>query len=118
MGWSITKKDNKYRIYSSIVDEYITDYMNKDEIIRFLFHNKFENLIQDMIKDMNHFPVGWFDKETGKRYIENEKYDKIHQLTKSQDKMYEFFLKELKKSGVTLSVQDVDGVYYSTEDIE
>jgi hypothetical protein len=116
MGWRIEIKDEKYRVYSTIVDDYISDYMDKNKLIRFLFWHRFEGLMREMLEDIIAFPNKWIDKETGK-YLncDKEKSDKFYALLENRKKMFEYFFTKIKEAGITLYLQDIDGVDIHTE---
>lgn len=111
MGWSIKQNKEKFRVYSTNVDDYITDWLDKDELIRFLFWNKFERLMEDMLKDIICFPHGWSDKSTGK-YLscESEKLDEFYDVIKDRDKKFQQFFLKIKESGISIDLKDISGV--------
>lgn len=117
MGWQIKISGDKYKVWSTIVDEYITDYMTKDELIRFLFWSKFENLMDNILEDMICFPYGWVDSESGKRLLcEKDKHDERFQLLKNRDLKFDEFFKRIKEVGIDININDVDGYNVSTND--
>ena len=120
MGWRIkqNKTKTKYKVYSTVVDDYITEWLDKAGIIRFFFYEKFERLMEDMVKEMNNFPDRWTDVDTDKRIINDENNNKAWEIISNQDKMYEFFLKELGNVGINLTIKDVDGVDFSTDEFK
>lgn len=112
----IETKEEKYRVWSTVVDDYITEPMDKDEITRFLFWSKFETLMKDMLEEMICFPYGWTDKETGKRMLcDNEKHDELYALLKNRDEKFKYFFSKIKDAGIFLDMKDVDDVHLYTE---
>ena len=63
MGWSIktqnTGKETQYRILSSIVDDYICEWMSKKELINWFFWHRFREFMEEFMKDATTFPSGW-----------------------------------------------------------
>lgn len=108
MGWMIKMNKNKYRIWSTVVDDYITDSMDKDELLRYLFWNKFEFLIKEMTQEMICFPHHWTDIETGEflRCDENN-LNEFFNIVKDKKKMYIHFLRKLKDIGISLNISDI-----------
>ena len=112
----IETKEEKYRVWSTIVDDYITEPMDKNELIRFLFWSRFETLMKDMLEDIICFPNGWTDKKTGKRMLcEDEKHDEFFALLKNRDEKFKQFLTKIKDVGIFLDMKDVDDVHVYTE---
>lgn len=112
MGWLIDQKKDKFRLYSTISDGYITEYLNMDELIRFIFYHKFHRLMEDMLKEMICFPHGWSDKKTGKIMgCEDGKLDEYFATLNDRKKMYIQFLNKLKEAGISIDLKDVDGVH-------
>ena len=127
MGWKIKIKKEKFRIWSTVVDDYITEYITKDELIRFLFWHRFETLMQNMLEDIICFPNNWTDKETGK-YLncDKEKQEEFFEILKDRNKKFEQFFIKIKEAGVSIDLKDIDGVdihtksdseYYTLTDI-
>lgn len=60
MGWLLyhRKKDDKYRIYSTVVDGYVTKWDTKENIKDFWIKSKIESAKEQVEAYMN-----WIDKE-------------------------------------------------------
>ena len=111
MGWLIETKKEKYRIYSTVVDAYISNFMDKNELVRFLFWNKFERLIKETLEDMITFPNGWVDKKTDKiMNCDDSKRDELFAIIKDRENMYSQFLIRTKEAGIFLCLKDINGV--------
>ena len=116
MGWTIKCSKEKYRVWSTVVDEYITEDITKDELIRFLFWNRFENLMDNMLEYIICFPKGWTDKTTGNRLnCEPEKNNEYFEILGNRDKKFKLFLAEIKELGIFIDIKDIDGVDIHTE---
>lgn len=107
MGWKIQVKKEKYRIYSTVVDKYISKFMTKDELISFLFWHKFEKFIQNILEDDITFPNGWTNKETEKRmFCDKGKHDEFYNLIKDRKLMYNKFFNRMKDLGISISLKN------------
>lgn len=89
MGWLLkTKEENevtKYKIWTTISDGWITEeWMTRDEIIKFLFWNKFYDFMDKFIEESITFPNGYYDKDTHKRNWDDKLNDEHYEFTKSK----------------------------------
>lgn len=116
MGWKIKIDNEKYRIWSTIVDEYVTDFLTKDELIRFLFWHRFENLMKSMLEDMICFPHGWIDQKTNE-YLncDKENSEIFYSILNERKEMFEQFFTRIKEAGIFLEMKDIDGVDIHTK---
>jgi len=66
MSWSIQhrKKDDKYRLYSSICNEWLTDWVSRNDILVFIHYRKIIEFQQEMIKLFMTFPHGYEKKNS------------------------------------------------------
>lgn len=119
MGWSIKIKETKkhgtqYKIWTSVSDGYVTkDWMTRDEIIKFLFWNKFGKFVREFIEDSMTFPNGYSEKDSYKRLpIDEKKSDEWYNFIRSTFKdggeeiLYTKFNEVLNQMGVKLDVSD------------
>ena len=105
MSRVIKKIDNKYRVWCTVVDSYITELISKEELIKFLFWDKFENLIEKLNKDI-------IELDENKNI--NLDTDKIFD---DRTKKFEYFLSNIKEAGIILDIKDNDGVDINTNEI-
>lgn len=114
MGWTIsikeTKKETKYKIWSTIVDAYITEkWMTKKEIINFFFWHRFREFSDKFMEDCMTFPNGYTEQGTGKR-IYNEDvlkgFSKFRMDSLSDSLFYNKFFEELDNIGVQIIITD------------
>ncbi len=110
MSWLLdikkTKKETKYRMWSTIVDDYINDkWLTEAEIKKFLFWEYFREFMHKATKEVNYFPHGWFSKKEEMR-IYTQKF--LHKSEKDFDdnEFVEEFCKKMKEIGVDISVSD------------
>ena len=66
MSWLIkqNKQKNKFRIWSTISDSYITKWGNRGEIIKVIIMIWMERLGKQNKELQRDFPNGWTDKDT------------------------------------------------------
>ena len=63
MGWQLAKnKAGKYRFWTTICDDWLTDWMTKEEAFQYLLLRNEEKFMLDSIKDIMSFPEGWAEK--------------------------------------------------------
>lgn len=121
MGWLVsikeTEEGKKYRLWTTISDGWLTEWSTKDEIIKFLFWNKFRDLMEGVLKDGMDFPNGWYDKKTHNR-ISSEKNNTFHEFMcndlnfkgKTRDEvLVEKFSEVIASVGIDISVSDEEG---------
>lgn len=73
MAWAIKREENKYRIYSTIIDDYITGLLTRKQTIEFIRRAWKEDLEARVEELRATFPNGWTDSEDWKQ-IEDGKY--------------------------------------------
>lgn len=133
MGWLLkTKeeegKETKYKIWTTISDGWITEeWMTRDEIIKFLFWNKFYDMIDKFIEDSMTFPNGYHDKDTHKRNwddkLQEEHWQFIQTKFKARGKAYtkvsaDKFSEILNANGITVKIKDARGYWFDSEEKE
>jgi len=116
MGWSLSikeiKKEQKYKIWSSISDSYITKkWLNRKELIQFLFWYKFNDFMENFVKDAMTFPNKWSMKNLTKfERINNDLgedwYDLQSKSLKDHKIMGDKFIDELSKYDIKLDISD------------
>lgn len=99
MGWQIAQKDGKYRIWSTISDAWVSDWIRREEVLR--LHHQYEvlELKQQMIKEYHTFPALWTDRVTGKRLPLSQDQSKAYsewmdELASKHDEEYGHFINE------------------------
>lgn len=71
MGWIIENKKNLYRVWSTISDDWITDWNTRNEILKYLIKRK-RSVFNKEIKNLKEtFPEGFCNKK-GKIYIKKD----------------------------------------------
>jgi hypothetical protein len=128
MGWLVsikeTPKGTKYRLWTTISNGWLTKWSTKDEIIKFLFWNKFRDLMEGVLKDSMDFPNGWCDKENERR-IFDEKNDTFHEFIynaskvkgKSKDEiLLDKFSEVIDSVGIDIHLSDKAGYGFSSKE--
>src|SRR4051794_27764036 len=74
MGWLLKhrKKDNRWRIWTTVSDGWITDWLSESELKAELAARYEEDFKLKVIEAYMSFPNGWFDKDTHKRLLNQE----------------------------------------------
>lgn len=113
MSWNIeikeTGKETKYKIWSTIVDAYITDkWMTKEEIINFFFWHYFREFATKFLETAFTFPDGWHQKDG--KLIRRDSYKEFYEFQSKaikDDKLFmEKFFEELNKLGIKINIKD------------
>ena len=90
MGWQIEIKNDKYRIWSSVVDDFITDWGTREEIME-VISERYRKKADDRIKELEAtFPNGWCPLHSWQKRIHDERY-------MTQEEYGEHMWKKLKK---------------------
>lgn len=67
MAWLLkTNKKGQYKFFSTVVDRYLTDWMDREEAIRYIIDDRFHKCLDDLDHERENFPKGWTDKDTRK----------------------------------------------------
>lgn len=100
MSWLLKhrKKDGKYRIWTTISDGWITDWLSEDEIKEYLRWREYADTKLKVIEHYMTFPAGWHDKDTHKP------------LSLDKSKFYDWQLNALKK-GAEEYEKEIDRKY-------
>ena len=106
-----TGTEIKYRIWSTISDSFITEWLTKSEMINYLFWERVRDFIEEFNKEAMTFPIGYFrlddtrisDKETMQNF-----YDYQEKANRSDNVLEAKFIEELNKIGVKICIEDKD----------
>jgi hypothetical protein len=128
MGWLVsikeTPKGTKYRLWTTISDGWLTEWSTKDEIIKFLFWNKFRKLMEGVLEDAMDFPNGWYDKKNTRR-IFDENNNTFHEFMfkglkvkgKSSDEvLLDKFSEVIDNIGIDIQLSDKAGYGFSSKE--
>lgn len=74
MGWIVKQKDDKYRIYSTVIDDYLMGWSSRQTILKYILGVKYQDFIQNIIKTYMIFPHHC-RSEAGKVHVEPELVD-------------------------------------------
>lgn len=118
MGWQISikeikNKEAKYKIWSTISDSYITDWLTKKEFIQFIFWNKLEDFMRDFLKSVIPFPDRWTNHDNNNRIDLPENRAIINKILNDSfdnDNVIPYkFIEILKENGIEISIKDSQG---------
>lgn len=131
MGWSIKIKtetvDNKpvemYRFWSGNSDEWVTEWLTREGVIKFLFWHKFYNFVDSVISDAMTFPDKFSEKDKFPVIIRKKEevaaYRKFIDGASDSDDyegvVLEKFSEILKAHGLNLSVGDNEGHSFDSQ---
>lgn len=127
MGWTISKKEVKgeikYKIWSTVTDSYITPrWLTRDQVIKFLFWDRFTEFMRLVIKDSMTFPFKFFSKEGfilgGDDALKKAYFDfEQKSIDGDTDELFiNKFIEEIKKMGISLDIKD-EQYNLSTKDV-
>ena len=96
MSWLLKyrKKDNKWRIWTTISDGWITDWLTENEVKQALSNEYKRDYRLQVIECYMTFPAGWHDKDTHKLLAIDKKAFYEWQMEALHSKDYE---KEIDK---------------------
>lgn len=103
MGWNLSRKDNQYRIWSTVSDQYVTDWISREEVFEHWYDDALLQFKKKVIEQYLKFPDFWGDHDSH-RYIKDdaghERYGQwLHELSKkhNEDEYYQFVDESFKK---------------------
>lgn len=117
MGWNIEtrkgKQETEYRIWSTTSDSWLNEWSTRDEVLIYIFFNKFNRLIEEFVKESMLFPGEYVDKKMTLYRSDEKAYDEYHKLLKQSyrkkdgdiDPMDEKFKEFLKRVGINISIE-------------
>lgn len=93
-------KDGKYRVWSTVTDEYVTDWIDENELQNEIFIYKLDIAISEIIQEMICYPNSFINKDSGEKMICDEsKYDESWNIIKNREKRNELFLAKMQETG-------------------
>lgn len=115
MGWQLEIKteneETKYRIWSTFVDEWIIEWSSREEIIKFLFWEKFQEFMYSFSEEALKFPHMWMDKKTKKvNFISDEKELEVKKFKRGKENA-DIFKEIIAGMKIELTIKDSDGHY-------
>ena len=111
MSWQLSRKGDRYRIWSTVSDQYITDWMSRNEALAVWYDDALMSFKKKVIEQYLLFPHHWGDQDSGRTTIimDDERKEKLQQwlvqLSATQtaedyetlvDEMYEMVAQELR----------------------
>lgn len=86
MSWQIAQKDGKYRIWSTISDTWLTDWIDRKEAIKFYYDDALLKFKKRVIEEYYKFPHMWglHNDISYARYIDDDQgYESLMQWLKA-----------------------------------
>jgi len=126
MSWEVSIKEEKgvkkYRIYSTVTDDWNTGWMNRSETIRHLFWFRLERFLNGFIKDSMTFPNGYLNHDSksmkiisGEALEDSDYYKTVIKLSENDNywkNLLTKFDEYAKPAGIEFNASDGE---YSTE---
>ena len=56
MGWRFDKQGDKYRVWSTVVDEYLTDWLDRSDVLAYIYQDRLESFKKGIIELYMSFP--------------------------------------------------------------
>ena len=100
MGWEIAQKAGKVRIWSTISDTWLTDWITREEAIKFYYEDALLAFKKQIIEKYLSFPHHWPEHSNRHRaVIINEEGNErclawMHELMHKSDEEYDTFINE------------------------
>lgn len=79
------KKDNKYRAWSTIVDDWLTRFLTRNQMVKYLQSRVLRRANDECEEIAVSFPNGYWDRN-GKRFWDDELAEKHQKLLQSRIK--------------------------------
>lgn len=117
MGWNIEtrkgKQETEYRIWSTTSDSWLNEWSTRDEVLIYIFFNKFNRLIEEFVKESMLFPGEYVNKKMTLYRADEKEYDEYHKLLMQSyrkkrgdiDPMDEKFKEFLKRVGININIE-------------
>ena len=120
------KPVEQYRIWTGNSDEWMTDWMTREELIKFLFWDRFYDFVTDFLKDEATFPHHWGRKGEMTVIVRKEEalsFGKFMQDALYSDQYEKIILTKfsevLEKYGLSVKVMDdKEEVGYNSKEVE
>src|SRR5437773_9814879 len=98
MSWKIAQKKDKYRIWSTNTDTWLTDWIDRNEAIKFYYEDALFDLKKRTIEQFLLFPHHYTNHTNGRLIYDEEKSANYHnwmeQLIHKQGEEYCEFVEE------------------------
>ena len=64
MSWHVSRKGDKYRFWSTISDKHLSDWMSRNEAIKFYHDCALVDFKKNVIEQFYKFPHMWVDRDS------------------------------------------------------
>ncbi len=85
MAWNVqhNKSKNLYRLWTTVADGWLTDWITREEAIDFIAEHKREQLEEKIEELKIDFPNGYHTK-SGKRHWDSKRYEKLDEFLRKR----------------------------------
>jgi hypothetical protein len=103
MGWKIAQQKGKFRIWSTVSDAWLTDWMTREEALKFYYDDALLRFEKQFIEKYLSFPHHWPEHGNGQRAVIVNQEGRarylawMHELTCKSDEEYSAFIDETFK---------------------
>jgi hypothetical protein len=98
MGWQIAQRAGKFRIWSTVSDAWLTDWLTRDEAIKFYYDDALLAFQKKIIEKYFSFPHHWLQHDNRQVIINQEGSEKylawLSELMDKPDEEYAAFVNE------------------------
>ncbi len=99
MGWQLSRKGDQYRIWSTISDQYVTEWISREEVLACWYDDALMQFKKKVIEQYLKFPHFWGNRDTHTLISDdaaNERYGQwLHELSeKREEEAYYTFIDE------------------------
>lgn len=56
MGWRFEQKDDKFRVWSTVVDDYLTDWLDRSQVLEYIYESRLRQFKKEIIEVSLTFP--------------------------------------------------------------
>lgn len=124
MAWRLSTRTTndiqEYRVYSTISDEFLTEWISKKDVEKFIFWQYFNDFIQKFVETCTKFPDGWTDVDSGMRNINKEAREKwstmLRKSIDSDEIIDSAFVEKLQEIGIDVQIIDEEFKFNSKND--
>lgn len=115
MGWQLSRKDNQYRIYSTISDSWLTDWISREEALAVWYDSALMDFKKKVIEQYLGFPCYWGNHDDHRRtsvFMDEDRHAARAQWLKKlsdthdEDEYYELVDEMFEKIKAELEVKE------------
>lgn len=89
MGWQLSRKDDKFRIWSTISDSWLTDWISREEALAVWYDDALMDFKKKVIEKYLGFPCYWHDRDSNKVFMDEDRHERLCQWLKKLSDMHD-----------------------------